>query len=62
MALSSMVCRVVREAQEAAALPSAVPACSFVEVHIAGVAPEAAEKLLTRIEAFCQVRDLLTGC
>ena len=49
-------CRVMREAQEAAALPSAVPACSAVEVRLSGVPDEAAVKLVAHMQAFGQVQ------
>ena len=45
----------MREAQEAASLPSAVPACSAVEVQLARVPHEAAAKLVAHVQACSQV-------
>ena len=59
--LFSIARRVVREAREAASAPSAVPACSAVEVQLAGVPAEAAAKLLARVQAAAQVRVDGTG-
>ena len=58
--LVKSACRVVREAREASALPSAVPACSAVEVHLLSVPDAAAAKLVAHVQAFSQVLQCLS--
>ena len=47
--------RVIKEAQEASLLSSAVPVCSAVEVHLSGVPEEAAARVVASVQAFAQV-------